>query len=333
MAKITYGPAISEARGKIGDVVFTRTRGGATAKALKLGPLAVRASNWFSGAIPPTTIPGQLNQDLYLNTANGNVYQLLNGAWTLIANINGAAGPPGSNGPPGARGSWWYAGTTTPPTISGQEDTDLYLRTTTGDVYQLIGGTWSPIANITGPQGPAGSGHSAAYTETDLTWGASATVCSLTNAFPANQTFTAFKRIRIRYTTRLVSPNTFHNLLITKGSNIAYVLGGSASVTAQPAWVQYAYPTNHFDTKVGNTPGISVYGWNYFELIIDVAAASSNVLSLVANGLLYYAFAFDTNIDMTTGNFTIYAWQGQAGGPPNPGDSTNHVDHATVETW
>lgn len=36
MAKVTFGPAVSEARGKIGDTMFQRSRGGNTARALRL---------------------------------------------------------------------------------------------------------------------------------------------------------------------------------------------------------------------------------------------------------------------------------------------------------
>lgn len=36
MAKVTHGPMVAEARGKIGDTVFTRSRGGSVAKALSL---------------------------------------------------------------------------------------------------------------------------------------------------------------------------------------------------------------------------------------------------------------------------------------------------------
>jgi hypothetical protein len=55
--------------------------------------------------------------------------------------------------PQGAR---WYTGASTPSTT--HNDGDLYLNTTTGDVYKQTNGSWgSPIANLTGPQGSAGS--------------------------------------------------------------------------------------------------------------------------------------------------------------------------------
>ena len=63
----------------------------------------------------------------------------------------GAAGPPGV---PGARGSLWSTGSGT-PTATGQNG-DLYLDTSTGDVYELVAGAWALETNIKGPQGAQG---------------------------------------------------------------------------------------------------------------------------------------------------------------------------------
>jgi hypothetical protein len=69
----------------------------------------------------------------------------------------GAVGPhgaPGTAGAPGARGSLWSTGSGA-PTAAGL-DGDLYLDTATGNVYELVSGTWTLETNITGPQGPNG---------------------------------------------------------------------------------------------------------------------------------------------------------------------------------
>jgi len=73
-------------------------------------------------------------------------------AWTQVSNIKGPtgsvgaqgpqgpAGPTGSagaTGPTGTRGSLWYQGAGAPGTIAGELANDLYLNTTTGDVYQF----------------------------------------------------------------------------------------------------------------------------------------------------------------------------------------------------
>ncbi len=69
------------------------------------GAPGVRGSLIYTGSGAPGSIAGQLNNDLYLNSATSDVYQLVSGAWALQENIKGgagAAGTPGSSGAPGA---------------------------------------------------------------------------------------------------------------------------------------------------------------------------------------------------------------------------------------
>jgi Pentapeptide repeats (8 copies) len=63
----------------------------------------------------------------------------------------GAPGTPGTPGAPGERGSLWSTGNGA-PTAAGLNG-DLYLDTATGDVYELVAGTWTLEANIKGPNG------------------------------------------------------------------------------------------------------------------------------------------------------------------------------------
>jgi hypothetical protein len=61
MAKITHGPTVSNARGKIGDTVFTKARGGNVAKALSVyGGLGdpVTIAHGGTGTSTPTPVPG-----------------------------------------------------------------------------------------------------------------------------------------------------------------------------------------------------------------------------------------------------------------------------------
>jgi hypothetical protein len=73
-------------------------------------------------------------------------------AWTVVSNIKGPTGPTGATGtqgptgntgpqgPTGAtgtRGSQWFVGAGAPGTVTGSIPNDMYLNTTTGDVYQL----------------------------------------------------------------------------------------------------------------------------------------------------------------------------------------------------
>jgi len=55
MAKITFGPSLSEARGKAADTVYTKTRGGNVAKALSLTAAGVGPHNLLSLTHPDTT--------------------------------------------------------------------------------------------------------------------------------------------------------------------------------------------------------------------------------------------------------------------------------------
>lgn len=52
-------------------------------------------------------------------------------------NLTLEKGPPGTDGQDGQRGSNWYTGSGAPSGISGTLPGDLYLDTTTGDVYKL----------------------------------------------------------------------------------------------------------------------------------------------------------------------------------------------------
>jgi len=49
----------------------------------------------------------------------------------------------------------WYTGTGGPSADLG-EDGDLYLDTQASDVYVRMDGQWTPVANLRGPEGPAG---------------------------------------------------------------------------------------------------------------------------------------------------------------------------------
>src|ERR1035437_420367 len=77
-----------------GDIYTWRD---ATSNYIPAGDTGIRGSLWYSGAGSPTSISGQLNDDLYLNTANDDIYQLQSGIWTLIGNIKGGKGDSGTN--------------------------------------------------------------------------------------------------------------------------------------------------------------------------------------------------------------------------------------------
>jgi hypothetical protein len=145
------------------DTVFLENGGYVV---LPAGLNGVDGTMWYTGSGTPSGGTG-VDGDLYLRTANGDVYKKTSGSWGVIANITGPEGPAGSTGPTGATGAagsngtngvdgaTWGSGSGAP---SGGVDGDLYLRTSNGDVYKKVSGSWgSPIANITGPQGATGA--------------------------------------------------------------------------------------------------------------------------------------------------------------------------------
>lgn len=68
--------------------------------------------------------------------------------------IVGPEGPKGDKGDPGPVGqsTRWFAGSTPSP----GSDWDLFLDTSTGNVFQYYNNDWNPIGNIRGPQGIQG---------------------------------------------------------------------------------------------------------------------------------------------------------------------------------
>jgi hypothetical protein len=133
------------------------------------------ATMWYVAAGAPTTLHN--NGDLYLNSTTGDVYEQTSGAWgSPIANIKGPAGTDGTNGSNGTNGtnglngSMWYVGSSTPTTL--HNDGDLYLDSTTGEIYQQESSAWTAVANITGP---AGGGASTLGDLTDIDFGTAGT--------------------------------------------------------------------------------------------------------------------------------------------------------------
>lgn len=97
-------------------------------------------SRWYTGSGAPAGGLGS-DFDLYLNTANGDVYYKTSGVWAVVANIK----------------STWYVASGVPSSGLGN-NTDLYLNDVNGDVYQKSNGSWVLEANIRGPQGMVGTG-------------------------------------------------------------------------------------------------------------------------------------------------------------------------------
>ncbi len=114
------------------------------------GTAGAKGSSWWSGIAPPSNGMGNDN-DYYVNTVSGNIYNRTGGSWQVLLNIMGpqgpmgaanmTAGPQGSQGPQGEKGDTGSQGPAGATGVTG------------------AAGPQGPMgaANMTaGPQGPQG---------------------------------------------------------------------------------------------------------------------------------------------------------------------------------
>ena len=67
------------------------------------GTDGTNGNRWYTGRVTPS-ITDAIAGDMYLNTANGNVYRYTGTAWSLIGNLTGPQGESGQTGPQGPKG-------------------------------------------------------------------------------------------------------------------------------------------------------------------------------------------------------------------------------------
>ena len=122
-----------------------------------------------SGNGQPNNSQGK-DGDLYYDKGTGQLYYKDNGVWKPIdikgqkgdkgdtgaPGKDGLAGRDGSNGTNGKDGKSILSGTGKPSNTTGI-DGDLYLDSTTGDLYFKDGGTWKPNGNLKGSKGDTGA--------------------------------------------------------------------------------------------------------------------------------------------------------------------------------
>lgn len=141
-------------------------------------------ATWLTGEQDPNNEDGK-NGDLYLNTITFDIFLKSNGIWSKIGNIkgkdgidgtdgvdgqdgkdgidgidgvNGQDGKDGTNGLPGTDGATWLTGLEDPSNGDGKNG-DLYLNTTSSDIFTKVNGEWVKIGNIKG--NPGENGHDA----------------------------------------------------------------------------------------------------------------------------------------------------------------------------
>jgi hypothetical protein len=108
-------------------------------------------SQIYFDVVDPITIIGYNNGDVWINTVSDDVFSLQSGVWTFEGNIKGNPGTNGTNGINGAPGSQIYFDVVDPSTTIGYNNGDMWVNTTTFDVFSLQGGVWTFEGNIKGP--------------------------------------------------------------------------------------------------------------------------------------------------------------------------------------
>jgi hypothetical protein len=108
-------------------------------------------ARWLFGTGTPTSVTGT-NGDMYLNTANGDVFHKASGVWTLNGNVRGPVGDQGPSGPSGLNfmGAW-------------SASTQYEIK----DAVKYLGNVWiAKAANIN--VSPPSSGNTAGNAAWDL---------------------------------------------------------------------------------------------------------------------------------------------------------------------
>ena len=136
------------------------------------GPQGARGLGWFFGTDDVPTPQDANVGDLYFNYQSYDVYAYQNNpgtglTWNRVTSVRGPAGPTGpqgaqgEQGPAGPRGSRWftYAGGHAANDWTGVtlQSGDMFMDTTTSQIYSYNGSVWTLQGALTGIQGAAGA--------------------------------------------------------------------------------------------------------------------------------------------------------------------------------
>ena len=155
------GSGVSSVSSGSSNVTVTSSGGGGTGAVT----ISVSTNTVLNGTTAPASGTGNVG-DFYINTTNETIYGPKNssgtpwGSPTSLIGPTGATGANGTNGTNGTNGATWYTGTGSPSGVVSGNAGDLYLDTTTQNVWKCVSGTnWGsvPIANIKGATGATGA--------------------------------------------------------------------------------------------------------------------------------------------------------------------------------
>jgi hypothetical protein len=171
-----------------------------------------------------------------------------------------------------------------------------------------------------GPQGPQGPAAVASVTQ--LTWGNSVSAFGQT-VFPSNESFAGFKHMKITVVFKRTSTVNNFTLQLSSDGVHAYSFACQADGNLVMYYFNGATQTVLYSPNI-NTSDIA--GYNFVEFEVSPLAPSVthlwgqiNSYRMVPNG----PGAVFTNMDLSTGKFTIYAGI----------DSSANLVNAFVETW
>ena len=219
----------------------------------------------------------------------------------------GAAGTNGTNGAQGPKGDPGVQGPAGPVGPAGMNGTN--------GVNGLNG-----MDGATGPQGPPGP--AAVGTVTQLTWGTGTTAFGQT-VFPSNQTFTGFKHVKVKVVFKRTSASSSFALYISSDGVHAYSFACQGDGNLVMYYLNGSTQTVLYSPHIFNS---NIAGYNYVEFELSPLGPSAtqlwgqlNSYRMLPNG----AGDTSTNMDLSTGAFTIYAGV----------DSSANLVNAFVETW
>jgi len=107
-------------------------------------PQGQRGSQIYFGINNPISGSQYNNGDVFINTTTFDVFSYQSGIWILEGNLKGSQGAPGSQ---------IYFNPANPSTTVGFNNGDVWINTTTFDVFSLQAGVWVLEGNIKGPPG------------------------------------------------------------------------------------------------------------------------------------------------------------------------------------
>lgn len=137
---------VSSALNAVGELVLTYTNGSTINVGVVRGPqgpagtsVDIRGSVATAADLPMSDPAIQTGNGFVVqDTGHLHIWDGVNTIWIDAGLIRGPKGDPGNDGNQGPRGTFWYTGSGAPAaTPVGSRPGDLYLDTTTGDIYTL----------------------------------------------------------------------------------------------------------------------------------------------------------------------------------------------------